>query len=97
MQIQMFTVYDEKAKAYLQPFFLTATGLAIRSFTETVNDPKSAIGRHPADYTLFHIGSFDDSSCTFEARTPQSLGNGLEFVEDNRQIPMFPKEVNSNV
>lgn len=84
----MFTIYDDKAKAYLPPFFLPEVGQAIRTFADCVNDPKGehAFSRHPADYTLFLVGEFDQSSGRMEvALALEALANGLELrsrVED---------------
>lgn len=58
---KIFTIHDSGAKAYLAPFFLHSEGIAIRTFTDCVNDPDHAFGRHPKDYTLMEIGTFDDN------------------------------------
>tara|TARA_Y100001970_G_scaffold120388_1_gene149222 strand:+ start:411 stop:665 length:255 start_codon:yes stop_codon:yes gene_type:complete len=81
---KMFTVYDSKAEAYLQPFFSSTKGLAIRSFQETVRNPEHHFNKHAEDFTLFEIGEYDDSSASVEMhQTPVSLGTALEHkLED---------------
>lgn len=79
----IFTVHDVKADAYLPPFVYAQLAQAVRTFADCVNKPDHQFGAHPADYTLFHIGTFDDSSAKFEPTTPISLGNGVEFIETN--------------
>lgn len=74
-----FAVYDSKAEAYLRPFFAEAKGLAVRSFQDAVNDEKSPMCAHAADYTLFHVGSFDPVTGIVEGHAPVALGNGLTF------------------
>lgn len=69
---KVFTIYDSKSDAYLQPFFLHTTGQAVRAISDCVNDPKHQFAKHPADYTLFEIGTFDDSSCLWTP-LPQKL------------------------
>lgn len=82
MIFKVFTVFDSKVEAYLQPFFMPAKGAAIRAFTEIVCDVNHAFGKHPEDYTLFEIGSFDDSNAKLDMYpTPLSLGVGIEFVK----------------
>jgi hypothetical protein len=76
---QVFTVYDEKSNAYLQPFFLDTKGQAIRAITDCVNDIGHAFGRHPSDYTLFHLGEYDDSTGQFITDQKKSLGSLVEF------------------
>ena len=86
----LFTVYDSKAEAYLQPFFVGSRGIAIRAFKDCINSRDHQFGKHPEDYTLFYIGEFTDSDCGFDLVTPISLGNGVEFIE---QSDMFTKDL----
>lgn len=88
MNLKAFTVYDSKAQAYLPPFFLTAEGLASRSYADCINSESHQFAKNPGDYTLFIIGTFDDSSGSLEACTPISFGNGLEFVKPTLQMPL---------
>lgn len=81
MKTLIFTVYDTKAECYLQPFFLPTRGLALRTFTETVNDKSHNFGKYPEDYTLFVLGSYEDQNSEFLlSKAPISLGVGVEFL-----------------
>lgn len=75
---KVFSICDEKAHAWLQPFFFETTGLAIRAITDCVNDPNHSFNRHAADYTLFQIAQFDDHTAEFE-EVKICLGNLVEF------------------
>lgn len=77
----VFTIFDEKARAYLPPFFLPEDGMAIRTFSDCVNAKDHQFAAHPHDYTLFKIGTWDNNIAFLETfNAPQSLGNGVEFV-----------------
>lgn len=79
MKFKAFSVYDDKAKAYLPPFFLSEQGQAIRHFYDALVTPDHAFYLHPGDYTLVQIGGFDDSSGVLSGQEiPENLGNGLE-------------------
>ncbi len=81
MRHLIYVVHDQKAGAFLQPWFLPTDGMATRCFADCVNDPKHNFGRHPADYTLFCIGDFQDSNAEISTEGGRrSLGNGVEFV-----------------
>jgi hypothetical protein len=81
MILKMFSVYDTKAEAYHQPFCTTTQSLAIRSFMDTANDESTSIGKHPADFTLFYMGEYDDHTASFNLEdTKISLGVASEFV-----------------
>lgn len=80
--IKMYAVHDIKAEAYLQPFFMKTRGLAIRAYSNTVNDEKSEFWKHPEDYTLFEIGEYDENTGLIkplESHIP--VGKALDFKE----------------
>jgi hypothetical protein len=79
---QIFSIYDSKIEAYMQPFFMPTTGAAIRMITDALDDPAHTFTRHPEDYTLFHLGSYEDGRSVFEIRgTPQSLAVLSELMQ----------------
>jgi hypothetical protein len=80
MMLKCFSIYDEKAKAFLPPFYLPQEGMAIREFASAANDPDTNIGKYPQDYTLFTLGTFDDENGAIHV-TKQSIGNGVEYVQ----------------
>lgn len=75
--LTMFSVYDEKADAYITPFFLPTIGLATRTFMDCVTDPNHAFGRHAEDYTLIALGTFDPATAELRERR-QVVITGLE-------------------
>lgn len=75
---KVFTVYDEKSEAYLQPFFMDTVGQAIRAIQDCMGDANHAFSRHTADYTLFQVATYDDSKGIFES-DKKSLGSLLEY------------------
>ena len=77
----IFTVYDEKAEVYLPPFFVPTLGIATRAFKDCINSPEHQFGKHPHDYTLFHLGEYDDSNSKFGVSKRKMLGNGVEFLD----------------
>ena len=78
---KIYSVYDDAAKAFLQPFFAVTDGLAIRSFTEAVNDPNTSLSKYPSQFTLFQIGEYEDSDARISIpSTPRSMGLAVEFV-----------------
>lgn len=62
MLLRMYVVYDSKAEIYTHPSFLPTRAVAVRQFAELVNDGKHEFSRHPEDYSLFELGTFDDGS-----------------------------------
>lgn len=79
MLLQVFSIYDSKVEAYLQPFFAPTKGAAIRYFSDAIADPQHQFFKHCEDFTLFHLGSYDDSGGLFDCDAPVSVGNAVEF------------------
>lgn len=78
--LKMFTVYDSKADAYLNPFTMRTTGEAIRGFMTTLNDETTEMAKYPADFTLFEIATFDYKTGTITTdHKMTNLGNGLHL------------------
>lgn len=73
MKVQIFATFDNKAKAYNQPFFMLNTDMAIRSFTDAVINPETQYHQNPLDYTLFHIGQYDDENAQIETQSVEML------------------------
>lgn len=88
MILKIFTVYDSKAEAYLQPFYMQSKGAAVRAFADSCNDPQSQFFKHPEDFTLFELGEYDDSTAKITShQTLKSIGLALEFKNsDNNRI-----------
>lgn len=61
MILKIYSVRDNVAEAYLQPFFSVNTGSAVRSLTEVVNDPSHQFAKNASDYSLWYLADFDDS------------------------------------
>lgn len=83
MNYNMFAIYDCKADAYLIPFYLPNNDVALRVFEDCVNDPEHQWGKHPADYTLFQLGIYDDSTGTHTLIDNKALAVGIELVRSD--------------
>lgn len=85
MKLKAFTIYDTKLEAYMQPFFMTSKGQALRAFSDTVNDQSTQFAKHPEDFTLFEIGEYDDSNAQLTShKTPISLGLAIEYANTSK-------------
>ena len=81
MKLIIFSVYDQKAEAYLPPFFIPNAAMAQRTFSEAVNSPSHQFGKHPADYTLIELGTFDDGKATIHPHEiAKTVCTGLECI-----------------
>ena len=64
----------------MTPFFMKSTGEAVRAFSDLANDRQTMVGQHPADFTLFKIGDFEDRHGRFiPLGANESFGTALEM------------------
>lgn len=81
MKRNICAVRDRQMAAFGQPIFVPTTGIAIRSFADEINNPQSEMHKHPDDYDLYHLGTFDDDTGRFEnldsGPTQIALGKNL--------------------
>lgn len=65
MILEIFSVYDVKARAFGRPFFDQRQELAIRNITQAVRTKDNPLCHFPEDFALYHLGSFDDEHAAF--------------------------------
>lgn len=76
---KLFTVHDGKSGGYLDPFCADTNGVAVRMFTDIVADPRSVFNKHPEDFVLFELGTFDPHAGRVEMlAAPVALVNGVD-------------------
>jgi len=83
-KLQMFAIFDKKALAYANPFYYHQKGQALRALEDSVNDPQSPLNKHPEDFTLFHIGEWDDrTGLVTPLANPQHVEEALAVKKSN--------------
>lgn len=80
----IYAIYDSKAEAFMTPIFVDKDGQALRDFQDAVMNKDSVFNRHPEDYTLFKIGTYDQNKGKISSLdTPVSMGVGIEYLNNN--------------
>lgn len=81
MQLQIFSIYDQAAKAYITPFFLPNEEMALRAFSNCVNDPDHQFHKVPTDYSLWAIGFFDGDDGEISPHTPNLVARAQSIIK----------------
>lgn len=83
---QVFAIFDSKAKFFKSPVLMRTKGEALRAFSDLANDKQTEIGRHPEDFAMFHLGTFDEEKGTYINNScPESLGLAIEFLTEKEK------------
>jgi len=66
MNYEVVTIFDTKAKVYSRPLFFPTLALIDRYAQDVLSNPNNDVSRHPSDFSLFHLGSYSDSTAQFD-------------------------------
>ena len=86
-----YSIFDSKAESYSPPFFAGSDGLACRMVSDAASDPGTTLFKHPADFTLYRLGSFDPVSGLITAEIPPKFVANVTTL-----FTVFPKEGSTN-
>lgn len=80
MRHVMLVIRDVKSDVFGRPFFAKTEGEAVRTFEDTINDanPNNLMHKHPEDFALFTVGTFDDTEAVFVTHIPKILIEGIQ-------------------
>lgn len=94
MKVKAYTIFDTKALTYSAPFYASTDGAATRIVKDAVSDPNTTLGRHPADYILYCVGSWDDTAGTFDpAAIRDHIIDLVALVPVPAPTPLFEPEL----
>lgn len=65
MKLFVYATYDKKACVYSRPMFAPNDQSMLRSFSDVAQDKSHPIGKHPEDYTLWRLGTYDEEKGSF--------------------------------
>lgn len=80
MILHVFAIHDRQGEFYSNPFFLPHAGLARRTFAEMARDPDNQVGRYPADFSLYELGTFDNVKCQFALGVPSFICTAISTL-----------------
>lgn len=55
----VYALYDVVGMTYMQPFYFQHDAQAVRKIQDDMSEPNSYVAKHPKDYRLFKLGSYD--------------------------------------
>lgn len=59
MKHNMYSIYDDAAGAFLQPFFVPNEAIALRSIKVLIEEDDHNFCKYIKDYSLHFLGTFD--------------------------------------
>jgi len=83
MAIQIIVaIRDSAVDAFMRPAFVPAVGAAVRGFGDEVARADSEMGKHPSDYEMYELGSYNDLDASFLLlEKPRSIARAVDFIK----------------
>lgn len=81
--VRIFSVYDSAVGAYLRLFQSMTEAEAMRALTVACWDPNNQFHTHAEDFSLMHVGDFDDVSGEVTPCVPSRVC-GLASIRDQK-------------
>lgn len=91
MILRAYSLLDVKALQYHPPFFQSTDATAIRALRDLVNDLNTTVGRHPSDFKLYCVGTYDDATGHFEPLHPM-----MHVMDALSLVPVSPPSLPFN-
>lgn len=89
LEKKIVVIYDRVGRTYYNPINRETTEDAQRAFQDLVGNKETEISKHPYDYDLFELGTYNPITGRIDAyENPKFIVNGGSFS--------FPKESEVN-
>lgn len=84
---KIYSIYDNKAEAFLPPFFMPNDAMAIRAITDCLMDTNHQFHNHAHDYVLYGLGAFSDTDATFDIPLAAPIAKLIELLNPTEEPP----------
>jgi len=97
MKLEAFSLRDTKAEVFAAPFFVPNEAIATRLLVQLVQDHRSDLGKYPADFLLYRIGTYDTETALLKSSTVELICTASSCLPkaDPRQLTI-PEVVNES-
>lgn len=89
---KVLTVFDSKSGVYLPPMQWVSVGAALRDIADSAT-PESPIGKHPADFTIFELGEFEDTTGAYSLLDAKKNHGTVQELLGKTETPKRVKAV----
>lgn len=85
--INVYAVRDNKMESFGKPFTMENNAVALRAFGDVImNDKTNLMALHPADFSLYFIATYDETTGKFvNVDCPSVLATGSDFFNNDKK------------
>lgn len=92
MKRNIYVIFDHKGQYYNVPFYLHNDAMAVRVLTDLVNEEGSEINKHPEDFSVFHIGEYENNHAELVPCEPRQVARAHELPINVKLNPEYTDE-----
>lgn len=86
MEQQVYAIFDVKAGEYSRPVFYSNDAQAIREWGDVCQEKTTVFNKHPGDFIMHCLGTFDTRSGHLEAlKQPRHVASASDFVMEAKE------------
>lgn len=82
MLLQVFSIFDGRTAVYARPFYAFNAPAAQRDVQSSMRDERSLLFQYADDYSLVHVGAFNDGTGELEALIPPRVVCSLSSLKE---------------
>ena len=64
---------------------MQSDGLALRKFGDMLQKPESDIAKHPGDFSIWHVGTWNDATGELTGETKKCLAYAIDLLTPNEE------------
>ena len=80
MIVNLYAIFDRASGIYDGPLPGHSDAHIMRKFGDLAKNPDSDVGKHPGDFTLFRVGTWNDGTGKLVDTVTEKIVNGLEIL-----------------
>ena len=92
MRLNVYSISDRAIGVYDRPWCAHSDAMAVRSFTDEATRADGFIGKHPEDFTLFRVGTWDDNKGAIVGEAAEKVIGGAEAVAATQVVDKSAQE-----
>lgn len=82
MIMLVMAIRDRAVDTFARPWFVSSRPQGVRYFKDEINrrSDDNPLSKHPEDYDLYFLGTFDDATGHFDSKRPEQVAIGKDLV-----------------
>lgn len=79
---RVYAMRDDKLAQFHQPYLIPNNAVALRQFSDLVNDRNTEVSKHSEDFSIWYLALYDATDGVFLPDTPVCLARGSDFAKE---------------